>query len=275
MKSIFTSILLLSLVAVAQAQTIGLELYSLRKQFEKDPVQALALIQRWGITELEGGSTYGMSMEEFKAQLSNHQLHMVAIGADYQELSQDLTPLIEKARAFGARYVVCFWIPHQSPFTFEHARNAVEVFNKAGATLTKAGLTFAYHPHGYEFGAWEKGTLMDYIISGTDKKSVSYEMDVYWVKQAGQSPVAWLERYPDRFSLLHLKDRLKGTADTTNGQADEETNVTLGQGDVDIAAIMKVAGRIGVKHYFIEDESSKVVEQVPLSLEYLRNLPRK
>jgi sugar phosphate isomerase/epimerase len=51
-----------------------------------------------------------------------------------------------------------------------------------------------------------------------------------------------------------------------------ESNVVLGKGDVGIDAIMKEARAIGIKHYFIEDESSRAVQQIPQSLSYLRSL---
>jgi len=72
--------------------------------------------------------------------------------------------------------------------------------------------------------------------------------------------------------MLHLKDRQPGTEGNQNGRAADETNVVLGQGDVGIAAIMKEAKRIGIKYYFIEDESPKSVEQISQSLEFLRSL---
>ena len=71
---------------------------------------------------------------------------------------------------------------------------------------------------------------------------------------------------------MHLKDRKPGTEGNQNGHADVETNVVLGQGDVGIEAIMKVAKKYGVKHFFIEDESSRSVEQIPQSLEFLKSL---
>src|SRR5919107_1016336 len=97
-------------------------------------------------------------------------------------------------------------------------------------------------------------------------------MDVFWVKHPGQDPVALLKKYPKRFPLMHLKDRKPGTEGNQNGRADVETNVVLGQGDVGIAAIMKEAKKAGVKHYFIEDESSRSEEQIPLSLNFLHQL---
>jgi sugar phosphate isomerase/epimerase len=97
-------------------------------------------------------------------------------------------------------------------------------------------------------------------------------MDVFWVKHPGQDPVALLKKYPKRFLLMHLKDRKPGTPGNQNGHADVETNVVLGQGDVGIAEVMKAAKKAGVKHYFIEDESSRSVQQIPQSLAYLRSL---
>jgi sugar phosphate isomerase/epimerase len=92
------------------------------------------------------------------------------------------------------------------------------------------------------------------------------------VKQAGQSPLALLKKYPKRFLMMHLKDRAPGTPDSSNGEADVETNVVLGKGDVGIADLMRAARQAGVKHYFIEDESSRVVEQVPQSLVFLKSI---
>jgi sugar phosphate isomerase/epimerase len=71
---------------------------------------------------------------------------------------------------------------------------------------------------------------------------------------------------------MHLKDRKPGTPGNQDGEADVETNVVLGDGDVGIADIMRASKKAGVKHYFIEDESSRSVTQVPKSLAYLRSL---
>jgi sugar phosphate isomerase/epimerase len=114
--------------------------------------------------------------------------------------------------------------------------------------------------------------LFDYLVKNTDPRYLNFEMDVFWIKHPGQSPVKLLQKYPKRFLLMHLKDRQPGTPGNQNGHADVETNVVLGKGDVGIAAIMKQAKKSGVKHYFIEDESSRSVQQIPQSLTYLKGL---
>ena len=257
------------------AQEIGLQLYSVRDQIPKDVKGTLALIKSWGITELEGGGTYGMTTEAFLKLCQENGLKMKSIGADFKELETEIPKIVAQAKAMGVKYVVCFWLPHQNDlFTKADADKAVEVFNLAGKQLSQNGLKLCYHPHGYEFTSAGNGTLFDYMVEKTDSRYVNFAMDVYWVKQGGADPVALLQKYPKRFKMLHLKDRLPGTPNSTNGHADVETNVVLGKGDVNIAEIMRVAKKIGIKHYFIEDESSRVVQQVPESVKFLKSLKK-
>ncbi|HMQ64494.1 MAG TPA: sugar phosphate isomerase/epimerase [Flavilitoribacter sp.] len=270
MSGILTAVLV-STAAQLCAQEIGLQLYSLREQFKTDVPGTLARVKSWNITAIEGGGTYGLPMEEYKKLLAQNNLKIVSVGADFQELADDPQKAVEEAKAFGAKYVVCFWIPHNgNEFTFADMQKAVDVFNKAGKVLRENGLSLCYHPHGYEFRPYEGGTLFDYLVNNTNRKYFNFEMDVFWVKHPGQDPVALLKKYKKRFLLLHLKDRKPGTPGNQNGNVDVESNVVLGTGDVGIAEIMKVAKRQKIKYAFIEDESSRSVEQIPMSLEFLR-----
>jgi len=258
---------------LTKSQEIGVQLYSFRNQIPKDIPGTLQKIRDMGITELEGGGSYGLPQMEFKNMIDKMGFKMISIGADFDKLQKDLPGVINEAKAYGAKYVVCFWIPHNGDeFTIENANKGIEVFNAAGKTLKENELSLCYHPHGYEFRPYEKGTLFDYMMAKTKVEWVNFEMDVFWIKHPGQDPVALLKKYPGRFQLMHLKDRKPGTIGNQNGNADVETNVVLGAGDVGIADIMKVAKKAGIKHFFIEDESSRSMVQVPQSLAFLKTL---
>lgn len=252
---------------------IGLQLYSLRNELIADVPGTLDKIKAMGFTIVEGGNTYGYSIDEFKKMLDERQLKMVSLGVSYELLSTDVEQVITTARTFGSESIMCSWIPHHGDtFTIEHAQKAEDMFTKAGKKLSENGLAFYYHVHGYEFRPYKEGTLFDYMVKNTDPRFVNFEMDVFWVKQPGQDPVALLQKYPDRFHMLHLKDRKRGTPDSQDGHAPDETNVVLGTGDVGIAGIMKQAKINGVKYYFIEDESPNAIVQIPKSLDYLKGL---
>jgi len=277
MKNNITRFFLLTLVIISYetttAQEIGLQLYSLRNQFAKDVPGTMAKVKAWGIREVELGGTYGLSMEDFKKLLSENNIKPISYGADFKALTTNPQDVANTAKVLGVTYVVCHWIPHNgTDFTLEDAKKAVEVFNAAGKVLKENGLSFCYHPHGFEFRPYETGTLFDYLMKNLDANYVNFEMDVFWIKHPGQDPVVLLKKYPNRFLLMHLKDRKPGTPGNQNGQADVETNVVLGTGDVGIAEIMKTAKRTGVKHFFIEDESSRSEQQIPLSLAFLKKL---
>ncbi len=268
-------VLFLGIIAsnFVSAQGIGLQLYSLRREIPKDVPGSLSLISSWGIKEIEGGGSYNMTMDEYKALLKKNKLKMVSIGADFNQLAKDPAAVVANAKQFGAKYVMCAWIPHTgTDFTLADTENAIDVFNKAGKVLAEAGITFCYHPHGYEFRPHDGGTLFDLMAKNMNPKYANFEMDVFWVKHPGQDPVALLKKYPNRFPLMHLKDRRPGTEGNQFGTADDETNVVLGAGDVGIADIMKIAPKYGVKHFFIEDESVHAVDQIPQSLTFLKSL---
>lgn len=270
-------ILFLSITALfflhLQSQEIGLQLYSVRNQIKNETSATLDQVRSMGIKELEGGELYGMDVHAYKKMLDQKGFRMVSIGAEYDELKKDLTPLIQKAKALGATYVVCFWIPHEgNAFGIKDVEASAALFNKAGKTLKENGLKLCYHPHGFEFRPYGKGTLFDEMIRMTDPAYANFELDVYWAKQGCGDPVKLLKKYPNRFFLMHLKDRAVGTTCNDTGHADEETNVVLGDGDVNIKAVMKAAKRSAVKHYFIEDESTRVMKQIPLSMAFLQSI---
>lgn len=269
-KKIFLATALFIITLPVFAQEIGVQLYSFRKQLPGNVPAMLEKISKMGIKELEGGDSYGLPVAEFKALLKKNKLKVISVGADFQQLAKNPQASVDLAKTYGAKYVVVFWIPHTNVFTIDDAKNAVTVFNTAGKLLKENGISLCYHAHGYEFGSYGEGTLFDYLAENFNPQYANFEMDVFWVKHPGEDPVALLEKYPGRFPLMHLKDRKTGTEGNQKGEADVETNVVLGSGDVGIAAIMKAAKKAGVKHYFIEDESSRSVEQVPLSLAYLK-----
>lgn len=253
------------------AQEVGLQLYSLRNQFKEDIPSTLKLINDWGITVLEGGDSYGMPEEEFKGLLAKNNLKVVSIGAGFNDLANAPEQVVKKAKSYGATYVMCAWIPHDgNNFDIVDTKKAVEVFNRAGKILKDNGLKLAYHAHGFEFRPYKDGTLFDYMAENA--KYFDFEMDVYWVHHGGEDPLKLLRKYPSKFILLHLKDMEKGTKKDNTGHADVETNVILGTGEVDIAGVVAEAKKMGIKYMFIEDECSRVVDQVPKSLRYLEGL---
>ena len=257
----------------ALGKPVGLQLYSLRNYFPKDVPGTLAQIRGMGFREVEGGETYKLGIDGFKAAIEMAGLVVTSEHHGYEQWRDDTAGVLKQATSLGARYVGCPWIPHGDRFTREDCLRAAADFNKWGKATKDAGLKFFYHTHGYEFEASPEGTLLDTLLEETDPALVGLEADVFWVKRGGGDPVALFERYPGRIPLTHLKDMVKGLeTNAPTGKAPDDADVVLGTGQIDFGALLVAANKGGVERHFIEDESSKPLTQIPASLEYLARL---
>ena len=253
---------------------VGLQLYSLRGEFASDGVpKTLNTVEDYGIRYVELAGTYNLSDQRFTEMLKEHKLQAVSGHFSYDLYKKDPEAVARQAKALGLKFAGCAWISHKGgSFNEDNAKDAIEVFNKAGAILKKNGIQFFYHCHGYEFAQHGDGTYMDLIIQGTDPEKVAFQMDVYWVVHPGHDPVQWLNKYGSRWQLMHLKDMRKGIKGDLTGSGDVKNDVVLGTGQMDWPAILAAARKAGVKYYFIEDESPWAQTQIPASLDYLEQV---
>ena len=253
----------------------GVVSYTFRNQFQEDVPGTLDIIKDMGITNIEFSSLFGATAEELKIMLDERGMICTSYGVGYNRIVDDLEAVAEEAEILGAKYVRVASIPFERPeFTIDDAKRAVRDFNRAGQQLYEAGLYFCYHNHGYEFYPHEDGTLFDYIVQNTDPRYVSFEMDLLWTVVPGQDPVELLERYPERFRLMHLKDFRKGAVGDLTGRTSSENDVVLGTGQIDFPAVLEAASKTNIEYYYIEDESQDVIERVPQSREYIMSLRR-
>jgi sugar phosphate isomerase/epimerase len=252
---------------------IGLQLYSLRAQFSNSVPATLDLVRKFGIEHVELAGTYNLPAEKFKEQLAAKGLKPIAGHFPFERYRDDVEGVARDAKALGLQYAGCAWIPHTDPFDEKTCREAIAVFNRAGAALAKHSLKFFYHTHGYEFQKHGDGTLFDLLMAETKPDTVCYEMDVFWIVHPGQDPVKLLQKYGKRFELMHVKDMKKGTpTGLLTGHSDVSNDVALGTGIMNWPGIFKAAKEAGVKWYFIEDESPTSVEQIPQSLRFLEQV---
>lgn len=251
----------------------GVQAYTFRNHFPVSVENTLDKIKAMGITEIESSGAKGMSNADYKKLCNDRGISIPSAGCSYEQLESNPQEVVDNAKALGAKYVMCAWIPHKgNEFTIEDIKKAVAVFNKAGKVLKENGLTFCYHDHGYEFRPYEDGTLFDYLVKNTNPAYVSFEMDVLWTLHGRANPEALLQKYGARWKLMHVKDLKKGVIGDFSGHTPAENDVVLGTGQANWPAILKIAKKIGIKHYFIEDESEHELENVPLSIAYLKGL---
>jgi sugar phosphate isomerase/epimerase len=241
----------------------GLQLYSLRDDLPKDPKGVLKQVASFGYTQVEGyegpkGLFWGMTNKEFKSYLDGLGLQYVSSHCAY---TKDLEKKADEAAEIGMKYLMCPYLGAQK--NLDAYKKFAEGFNKAGEICKQRGLRFAYHNHDYSFKKVAGEYPQDVMMQNTDKALVDYELDMYWVVAAGQDPVEWFKKYPGRFVLGHVKDR-KG-----------DKTATLGTGTINYPAILKEAGKAGMKYLIVEQEhyeGTTPIAAAKADADYMKNL---
>ena len=282
MKQLIFIFILITFASASFAQSFGKTLkstpgivsYTYRKSFDKDVAATLDTIKRLGITNIEFSNLFKRTAKEIRQMLDERGMKCTSFGVSYADLVDKTAEVAENAKTLGASYVRVAWIPHEgTAVTIETVKKAAEDFNKAGKFLKENhNLNFCYHNHGYEFVPYEKGTYFDYLVANTDPKFVNFELDIVWAYLPGYDPAELIKKYPSRFKLMHVKDVRKGIKGDATGKIDTDSNVALGTGQINVAAIIKAASKSDIQHYYIEDESNAVNAQVPVSMAFLKSL---
>ncbi len=285
--------------------SIGVQLFSLPRLLESDLDQGLALLSNMGYKEVQlfgpfafsaqsakdrwqtitpmlgfsGSGLFGKSVKDFKALLNTNNLKATAAHTDLDTLEHAMGPLAEAANELGIKYVGIPAISPELRVTLDDYRKMAERFNKIGANAVKNGLRFAYHNHGYGLQERDGHIPMELILSETDPDLVDFELDIFWAIAGGADPVSYLESYPGRFKLMHLKDMKTLTRFSGNGDSPAEwielfpQMTTLGAGIMDFSAIINAAVKSGVEHYYVEQDMVTNPETaLKASIEYLMQI---
>lgn len=260
----------------ALSEQLGLQLWSLKAQFEQDVIGTLDVVGSYDLPYVETAGTHGMVPEQYSQELANRGTKVISAHVQYNALVENFEAVLLDVVALGAKYAVIPWLPHDGAFTEDDNNRAIERMKQWGPQFAAHGIKFAYHPHGYEFGAGklEGDTLFDKMAKATAGHDVYFQMDVCWVVYGGEDPVSLLNEYKGRWVSLHIKDIAKGVAvGFENSRTLSSANrVVVGTGQIDWPAVIGTARAQGVELFFIEDEGVNSRRDIPLSLTYLRGL---
>ncbi len=248
-------------------KTFGLQLYSIRDVFEKDPPGAIKMIASFGYKQLEGyeraaGIFWGMKNTEFKKFVED--LGMVFISS-HCDIYKDFKKKADEAAAIEMKYLLSSSYGRKK--TMDDYKKMAAEFNRCGEICKQAGTRFAFHAEDHEYLVLDGISPMETLLSETDPGIVDFEMDFYWAIIGGQDPQQLLKRHPRRFRLCHIKDRTPGTTK-------REDTCDLGTGSIDFTPILKTARKNGMQYYIAEQEHYPVssMQSVAADARYMKTL---
>jgi sugar phosphate isomerase/epimerase len=255
---------------------IGLSLFTVRKEMERDLEGTLAKVAAIGYREVEFAGYFNRSPQEVRSALDRCGLVALSTHVDYESLAvENWARVLEASKIVGTTYIVNPWIDDDIRKQPDGWHRAAETFNRAGEASRKAHIQFAYHNHFFEFQPVNGKLPYDILLQECDPDLVKMEMDLCWIIVGGGDPLTYFNRYPGRFPMVHVKDMKKIPSDKTNLTFDTLTPdmTEVGSGIIDWKRIFAHSEKAGIKHYIVEDDEPKsAFENIKTSYEYLNSL---
>lgn len=257
---------------------IGLQLYTLGDEPEKDLDTVLSKLAAIGYRDIELPQLYGRSPADLRAAADNAGLRLssfhipapglappgaITLGSPAREIADMLgalgmftailpiTPFPADFRRKDGEDFPTMFTRALTEGGADHWKRTADMLNARALALKPFGIQLGYHNHNLEFAPVGDTTGWDLLVENTDPSLVHFEVDLGWVAAAGLDPATFLQQQAGRVRWLHLKD-LKASTKTNFALTMDPTEI--GSGEQDWANILTAAEAAGVEHYYVEQE---------------------
>ena len=284
---------------------LGLQLFSVPLMLEQDLQAGLKLLAEIGYKKIElfgpysfsatsakerwndlaprlgfsGSGFFGQEATDFKKILDDFELSCPSAHTDLDTLENNLEDMARASEILGFEYVVLPAIPQEKRVSMEDYKSIAELFNKIGKRARELNLKFAYHNHGYGLSDMEGQIPLQYLIENTDPEWLFLEMDLFWTTAGRADPIEYLNKYPGRYRLMHVKDMKElSTFSGDGGDPGQWMELfpamcSAGDGVIELNKIIPTAIESGVKHFIVEQDMVRDPQTaLQRSADYLKSL---
>jgi sugar phosphate isomerase/epimerase len=252
-------------LAATSDRPLGVQLYTVRSLVQTDFPGALAAIRKIGYRNVETYvAEYKMSAKDLRQAILDAGLTVPSAHFGYDDFESKL----EYGKELGSEYVVCSSIPMTIANSADGYKRGADQYNAWGAQAKAMGLKFGFHNHNAEFQDFGGVTGFDVLMKHTDPALVQWQMDCYWVAQAGRDPVSMLRQYGHRMQTLHLKDRKPNVPTSVEPGPASAHFTEIGAGTLDWVAILRLAEQFHLPYMFVEQDTTEIPPLESLQISY-------
>lgn len=201
---------------------VGLQTYTVRTEFARDPMGTLEKVSAAGYkyiemanhrADLDPGTGHGTDVKDLRAKAD--EVGITIIGAHF--MPSNLTGMfdwfyndaarvakvIDYYAAAGARFLS---LPTDYFPDMDTLLRHCEIYNTLGKQCRAGGLKLLYHNHYHDFQTFGDRQFLDLITENTDPDLLGIELDAYWTFRGGVDPVEKIHKYGPRIAVIHEKD---------------------------------------------------------------------
>jgi sugar phosphate isomerase/epimerase len=227
---------------------VGLQLYSVRKECEKDFSGTLKKVADMGYQGVEFAGFYDIPAKKMRSLLDELGLQCCGSHTQLTALEGDeFEKTVQYNKIIGNKYLIIPSLPEEKRQTIEDWKKMAELFNGLAKKLEPHGMVVGYHNHDFEFKPIEGHEPWDILFSNTDK-SVVMQIDTGNCMKGGGDPLAILKKFPGRATTVHFK-----------AYSESNPKALIGEDEVPWKEVLKVCRTSAGTEWIIIEEEKDVV----------------
>ncbi len=269
---------------------IGIQLYSVRDEMEKDMEGTIKKIADMGYDCVEFAGYFGHTAEEVRKMCEKCGITPISVHQRNDAFIDDPKGSVDFLKELGVKYCAIPWV---DPKRWEEEYDAVvSEIRKTGELFKDSGIKLMYHNHDFELTIKHNGKfVLDSLYEEIPSDLLLPQLDMCWVNYAGQDPIEYIKKYGDVEEVLHVKDfecknlaagpvyALIDSKGNDGKRPDREATGfefrPVGYGRQDFKAILKAAEDTKIKYVIVEQDAHPTntsLEDAKLSIDYLRSI---
>jgi sugar phosphate isomerase/epimerase len=242
---------------------IALQLYSVRKECEKDLPGVLKAVAGMGYQGVEFAGYYDRKADELKKLLDQSGLKCCGTHIGLNTLLGDeLKKTVEFNKTLGNPFLIVSYMGEDRMGTIEKVNETAKLFTEIAAKVRPDGMRVGYHAHGGDFRKLEGETAWDRFFTAAGP-AVTMQLDIGNCIDGGGDPYAVLKKFPGRSATIHLKEH------------GGKPGAPLGEGDVKWKEIFQLCETTGGTQWYIVEQESYAgtpLESVKQCIDNLRKM---
>lgn len=242
---------------------IGLQMYTVRDECEKDFFGTLKKVANIGYTGLEFCGYYGTAAAEIRKHIDELGMKAVSAHVALSAMQEDLDREIEYAKILGMKTIVVPWLPEEYRKDSEAYLRTSELIKGLDDKCSREGIQLCYHNHDFEFEKIGNEYILDLFLKMA--VNLKLELDTFWTYFVGIDTLEYMRKNSSRLQYIHLKDMIKG---------EKLQFAEVGEGCLNIASFVDTAVELGVEWAFVEQDSCRrpSIESVKISFDNLKGM---
>ncbi|MCK9222567.1 MAG: sugar phosphate isomerase/epimerase [Limnochordia bacterium] len=227
---------------------IAAQLYTLRDSLKtpQEIRQSLSKVREIGYEAVQLSGLGPIEPGELAKILQDYNLQVAATHVSFQRLKDEFDKVVEEHRLWGCQHVAVGSMPGEYKTDADGYKRFAQEATAIGRQLARAGLTFSYHNHSFEFEKFQGRLGLDILFEESDPEVFLAEIDTFWIQHGGGDPAAWIQKVSGRMRIVHLKDMT--ICDGRQAMAE------VGEGNLNWPDILRACKEAGVLWYVVEQD---------------------